>query len=53
MHPRPKAETKTSDPFVTDMWQAHRKKAPQQSMSNNNMKWVWEGNKGIWVSNSK
>jgi hypothetical protein len=52
-HPRPKAETKTSDPFVTDMWQAHRKKAPQQSMSNNNMKWVWEGNKGIWVSNSK
>jgi hypothetical protein len=51
--PRPKAETTTADPFVTAMWQAHRKKAPQQPISGNNMKWVWDGNKGIWTSNSK
>lgn len=52
-HPRPKAETTTSDPFVTAMWKAHRKNAPQQPPSNNNIKWVWQGNKGIWASNSK
>jgi hypothetical protein len=53
IHPRPKAETTTSDPFVTAMWKAHRKNSPQQEMSNNNMKWVWQGNKGMWVANPK
>lgn len=52
-HFRPKAEATTSDPFVTAMWKAHRKNSPQQEMSNNNMKWVWQGNKGMWVANPK
>jgi hypothetical protein len=50
---RPRAETTTNDPFVTAMWKAHRKNAPEQEMSNNNMKWVWQGNRGIWEANPK
>ncbi|MEJ7826681.1 MAG: hypothetical protein WKF91_00740 [Segetibacter sp.] len=52
-YPRPKAETTTSDPIVTEMWKAYRKNAPEQEMAGNNMKWVWEGNKGKWMPNSK
>lgn len=51
--PRPSAETTTTDPFVTAMWKAYRKSAPAQEMSGNNKKWVWEGNKGVWISNEK
>jgi hypothetical protein len=50
---RPRAETTTNDTFVTAMWKAHRKNAPEQQMSNNNMKWVWQGNKGVWEPNPK
>ena len=50
---RPRAETTTNDPFVTAMWKAHRKNAPEQEMSNNNMKWVWQGGKGVWEINPK
>ena len=44
-------ESKTFDPFVDAMWRAYRKTAPQQEMSGKNMKWVWKGEKGIWVPN--
>lgn len=50
-HPRPKSETTTFDPFVTAMWQAHRKTAPEQSMAGNPRKFVWEGNRGVWIPN--
>jgi hypothetical protein len=50
---RPGGETKTFDPFVTAMWKAHRKNAPEQEMSGHNLKWVWQGNKGVWVPNEK
>ena len=50
---RPRAETTTNDPFVTAMWKAHRKNAPEQEMSNNNRKWVWQGNQGAWEPNPK
>jgi hypothetical protein len=52
-HPRPEWETKTRDPFVTEMWKTHRKNAPDQEMSGNNMKWVWEGNQGKWIPNPR
>lgn len=50
---RPRAETTTNDPFVTAMWKAHRKNAPEQEMSNNNLKWVWQGSKGVWEPNQR
>jgi hypothetical protein len=50
-HPRPKAETTTTDPFVTAMWKQHRKNAPVQEKSGNNKMWVWKGNKAEWVDN--
>lgn len=50
---RPGGESQTFDPFVTAMWKAHRKNAPEQEMSGKNMKWVWQGNKGVWVLNEK
>jgi hypothetical protein len=52
-HPRPSGETKTFDPFVTEMWKAHRTNAPLQEMAGNHRKWVWQGNKGAWISNEK
>jgi hypothetical protein len=48
---RPAGETTTFDPFVTAMWRAHRAQAPAQEMAGNNRKWVWQGNKGVWVNN--
>jgi hypothetical protein len=50
-HPRPDCESKTFDPFVDSMWRAYRKIAPQQEMSRKNMKWVWKGDKGLWIPN--
>jgi len=52
-YPRPAGETKTFDPFVTNMWKAHRENSPEQEMSGIYRKWVWQGNKGIWVANEK
>jgi hypothetical protein len=51
---RPKTETTTFDPFVTAMWKAHRKNAPEQEMAGNPRMWVWgEDDKGKWVPNPK
>jgi hypothetical protein len=50
-HRRPSAETTTKDPFVTEMWKAYRKSAPAQEMSGNNLKFVWEGDRGAWIPN--
>lgn len=51
---RPKTETTTFDPFVTAMWKAHRKGAPEQEMAGNPRMWVWdEGNNWKWVPNPK
>jgi len=50
-HPRPQAETTTSDPFVTAMWRAHRDNAPRQEMAGNPRKWVWQDKQGGWVPN--
>jgi hypothetical protein len=52
-HPRPARETQTFDPFVTEMWKAYRKTAPEQEMSGVYKKFVWEGRKGIWIPNPK
>ncbi|GAB3173716.1 hypothetical protein GCM10027291_30470 [Telluribacter humicola] len=52
-YPRPKAETTTYDPFVTAMWRAHRAQAPEQEIAGNPKKFVWQGKKGVWVSNPK
>ena len=49
---RPRAETTTFDPFVTEMWKAHRKTAPEQDMAGNNRMWVWgEDDSWVWVPN--
>ena len=48
-YPRPEGEGKTLDPFVTEMWKVYRKSAPEQEMSRNNLKWIWEGKKGKWI----
>jgi len=53
VHPRPRAETTTFDPFVTEMWKAYRTSAPEQEISGNNLKFVWERNKGKWIPNPK
>jgi hypothetical protein len=54
---RPKAEGTTQDPFVTAMWKAHRKNAPEQEMAGNPRMWIWgegnNGNEGKWVPNPK
>jgi len=50
-HPLPGGETDTFDPFVTEMWKAHRNDAPEQEMSGIYRKWVWQGNNGGWISN--
>ncbi len=52
-HKRPSQETKTMDPFVTDFWNTYRKTAPEQEMSGINRKWIWQGNKGVWISNKR
>ena len=52
-HPRPGGETQTIDPFVTAMWKKYRETAPVQEMSGNNMKFVWEGDKGVWIPNPR
>ena len=48
---RPKMETTTFDPFVTEMWKSHRKTAPSQEMSGSSLKWIWEQNHGKWIAN--
>jgi hypothetical protein len=35
------------------MWKAHRENAPEQEMSDNHRKWIWQGNKGVWIENEK
>ena len=50
-HPRPGGETNTFDPFVTEMWKAHRQNAPVQEISGIDLKWVWQGDEGAWVPN--
>ena len=50
-YPRPRAEGKAFDPFVTAMWREYRDIAPKQEKSGKNLKFVWEGHKGIWVEN--
>jgi hypothetical protein len=50
---RPGGEGQTFDSFVTAMWKAHRKNAPEQEMSGHNLKWVWQGNNGVWIPNEK
>ncbi len=53
-HPRPTMETTTFDPFVTEMWKAHRKNAPEQEYAGNAKMWVWgEGNSWSWLPNPK
>lgn len=53
-HPRPEQETTAYfDPFVTEMWKAHRKDAPVQEMSGNDKMFIWKGSKGRWVENKK
>lgn len=52
-HGRPKMETTTFDPFVTAMWRKHRADAPEQEMSGNHKKWIWEDGRGKWVPNPK
>ncbi len=49
---RPKAETTTFDPFVTAMWNAHRKSAPDQPRAGDPKKFVWRNGKGQWIDNS-
>ena len=48
---RPRSETTTFDPFVTEMWKSYRRNAPDQDYSGKNFKWVWKGNSGIWILN--
>ena len=53
---RPNKETTTFDPFVTAMWEAHRKDAPQQAMAGNPTRWIWadgEANGWKWIPNPK
>jgi len=50
---RPRQETTTSDPWVTGMWRAYRRAAPEQPYSGKNLKWVWEGNEAGWVPNPR
>ncbi|WP_436415497.1 hypothetical protein [Petrimonas sp.] len=50
---RPSGETNTFDPFVTAMWKAYRDNAPEQEMSGIHRKWIWRGNKGVWIPNEK
>jgi hypothetical protein len=50
---RPKMETTTFDPFVTEMWKAHRKSAPEQPIAGNSKKWIWQGKDGVWIPNPK
>lgn len=53
-YPRPEMETTTFDPFVTAMWKAHRKHAPEQDMAGDPRMWVWgEGRSWSWVPNPK
>lgn len=52
-YPRPSSEGSTFDPFVTEMWRAHRDNAPKQEMAGNPKMWVWQGKKGVWVDNPK
>ena len=53
-YPRPPLETTTFDPFVTEMWRAHRNHAPEQDIAGNPRMWMWdEGNSWIWVANPK
>ncbi len=45
---QPQWETDTFDPFVTAMWKAFRKSAPEQEMSGQNFKAVWEKKPDGW-----
>jgi hypothetical protein len=48
---RPKEESKAYDLFVTEMWNAYRKNAPEQPNSGKNFKWIWEQEIGKMVPN--
>lgn len=48
---RPKEESKAYDLFVTEMWKAYRKNAPEQPNSCKNFKWIWEQEIGKMVPN--
>ncbi|MEX1238864.1 MAG: hypothetical protein WEB30_04075 [Cyclobacteriaceae bacterium] len=51
---RPSQETTTFDPFVTEMWKAHRRNAPEQEMAGNHRRWIWtEGDSWKWIPNLK
>jgi hypothetical protein len=50
---RPAQETKTYDPFVTEMWRTYRQSAPAQPMAGSPRKWVWEGSNAHWAPNPK
>jgi hypothetical protein len=51
-HERPDMETTTFDPFVTAMWKAHRKNAPDQDIAKDERMWIWgEGDSWSWVPN--
>ena len=52
-HTRPEQETKAFDPFVTAMWKKYRSNVPKQEIAGKNMKFVWEGREGKWISNPK
>lgn len=52
-HPRPSAETKAWDPFVTNMWRAYRASAPEQEKAGNDLMWVWKGRGWEWLPNPK
>ncbi len=46
---QPQWETDTYDPFVTAMWKTYRKSAPEQEMSGQNFKAVWEKKPDGWT----
>jgi hypothetical protein len=54
---KPAWEMTTWDPFVDAMWRTYRKSSPEQEMSGNNLKAVWEhqadGWHVHWVTNPK
>ena len=46
---RPTLETGIINPFVTGMWKTYRHHVPKQPMSGVRKKWVWVGDKELWV----
>lgn len=55
-HWLPKGCTRSVDPFMEEMWAAHRDSVPDQPGGKDNLKWVWTdpGKRiGEWVENPK